>query len=282
MNVSNESKDSNYNKFGLSGFALKIIAILTMLTDHIGAGLFPSQIWLRMVGRLAFPIFAFLICEGFYHTRDIKRYAVRLGIFAIISEIPFNLLHSYYLFDPGAQNIFFTLLIGLSTIYGFNKCACGAGSRADAEQSANGSNKSAFGKNMFDKSVFGKSMFSSYNLLQLIILAAGLLLAQFLRTDYGAFGVAIILIFHFFRDKRKLALFFMATANLLLGLLDFSTGYLPLQALAGLAAIPLLLYNGNKGPSVKYAFYIFYPAHIAVIMGVKYVVFQLPVKIINM
>ena len=265
-----DSKDSFVKQYGLNGFALKIIAIITMLIDHIGAGLFPSQIWLRMIGRLAFPIFAFLICEGFIHTRDVKRYALRLGIFALISEIPFNLLHSYYLFDPSAQNIFLTLLIGLLTIYGVNKFAA-AGPRSRGENLNAAAGPRSRGGNAFD----------SLNIIQVLILLAGLLTAQFLRTDYGAFGVAIIFIYYFLRGKRKLALIFMAAANILLGALDFSMGFLPLQALAGLAAFPLLLYNGNKGPSVKYLFYVFYPAHITIIMAVKYFVFQLPIKFFN-
>ena len=76
---------------GLSTFQLKWIAIITMLIDHIGAVLFPYELGYRIIGRIAFPIFCFLIVEGFSHTRDVRRYMVRLGIFALISELPYDL-----------------------------------------------------------------------------------------------------------------------------------------------------------------------------------------------
>ena len=233
-----------------------------MLLDHIGAGLFPSQIWWRIVGRLAFPIFAFLICEGYFHTRAFKRYAIRLGIFAIISEIPFNLLHSDHIFDMEAQNIFFTLLIGLLTIYGFEKFAAKSDKQLPPDDAHNLENR-----------------VRTTNFAQIAIAAAGLLAANFARVDYGAFGVAVILIFYLFRDKRNLALIFSAAANLALGAIDFANGFVPLQALAGIAAIPLFFYNGEKGPSAKFAFYAFYPIHIAIIMAIKYIIFELPFSI---
>ena len=247
-----KSSELSDKKFGLSGSALKIIAMLSMLVDHIGAGLYPDQMWWRVAGRIAFPIFAFLICEGYLHTRNIKRYALRLGLFAIISEIPFNLLHSDYIFDPGAQNIFFTLLIGLLTLYGYERF------KDDPEDRQ-----------------------KAFNIKQLLVFIAGLLIAQVSRADYGAFGVALIYIFYLFRDRRGLALAFMAAANLAIGMLDFFYGFMPLQALAGLAALPLFFYNGEKGPSARYLFYAFYPAHITIIMVVKYFILNLPFNISN-
>lgn len=124
---------------GISGSTLKIIAIITMLIDHIGAGVLGRLLvvrgmneaadlnaWIdanstlvityqmmRFVGRLAFPIFCFLLIEGFEHTHDVKKYALRLLSFCLVSEIPFDLLFNGKILESGYQNVFFTLFIGL-------------------------------------------------------------------------------------------------------------------------------------------------------------------------
>ncbi|MFR4555762.1 MAG: TraX family protein [Peptoniphilus sp.] len=100
---------------------LKYVAIITMLIDHIGAFILEdvyglnSTIYIlsRSLGRIAFPIFVFLLVEGFKKTKNIKKYFINLLIFAFISEIPFDLVHNGTIFDPSHQNIFFTLLAGL-------------------------------------------------------------------------------------------------------------------------------------------------------------------------
>ena len=100
-------------KLGLSSFTLKVIAIISMCIDHVGAVLFPQYIIFRIIGRLAFPLFAFLLVEGFMHTANVKKYALRLGAFALISEIPFDLAFNHKLVDFSHQNIFFTLFLAL-------------------------------------------------------------------------------------------------------------------------------------------------------------------------
>ena len=128
------------NKKGISGSTLKMIAIVTMVIDHIGAAVLARllmvnglgeldqtnadaiMLWLsangalywtytimRMIGRVAFPIFCFLLVEGFLHTHDVKKYAMRLGLFALISEIPFDLAFSSKILEFNYQNVFFTL-----------------------------------------------------------------------------------------------------------------------------------------------------------------------------
>ncbi|WP_461817744.1 TraX family protein, partial [Faecalimonas sp.] len=104
-------------KLGINSFQLKIIAIIAMIIDHIGLFFFPEHILFRIIGRISFPIFAFLIVEGFYHTRDIWKYMFRLGVFAVLSEIPFDLLTTGKVFDLRHQNVFFTLLIGVILMY---------------------------------------------------------------------------------------------------------------------------------------------------------------------
>lgn len=100
----------------MSSLSLKMIAALSMLLDHAGRILFPEAVWMTYAGRLAFPLFAFLLAEGAVHTKNSRRYALRIGLFAVLSEIPFDIAFYGTFFWPGAQNIFLTLLIGLLCI----------------------------------------------------------------------------------------------------------------------------------------------------------------------
>ncbi|MCD8335998.1 MAG: conjugal transfer protein TraX [Lachnospiraceae bacterium] len=124
--------------FGISGSTLKLIAIITMFIDHTGATVIRSltslsasasntalrSAWIRGynlsrdIGRLAFPIFCFLLVEGFVHTRNPRKYAGRLFVFALISEIPFDIALKGSWFYPDKQNVYFTLLIGLLVLMG--------------------------------------------------------------------------------------------------------------------------------------------------------------------
>ena len=99
--------------FDLSAAALHILAMTFMLMDHLWATLLSSQMWLTHVGRLAFPIFAFLAVEGYFHTRSFKRYALRMLLFAVLSEVPFDLMYGGTVFYTVHQNVIWTLLLGL-------------------------------------------------------------------------------------------------------------------------------------------------------------------------
>lgn len=189
--------------FGFSGTNLKIIAVATMSIDHIGAilletGLLPKitssilgghsaeylpsdyTFWanadmvFRLIGRLAFPIFCFLLVEGFLHTRSAARYALRLGLFALISEIPFDFAVYNKLFANDMQNVFFTLLLGLLALIGMQYMA------QLLEQYA--------------------PKFRFLSVLPLIFCA---LLAELLHTDYSAFGVLLIGALYLSRQNRK-------------------------------------------------------------------------------
>lgn len=222
----------------LSGSALKLIAVVSMLIDHsallLGAELplltvplLGDKITLcyvmRKIGRLAFPIFCFLISEGLVHTRDRTRYLLRLLCFAAISELPFNILVSGNLFYAGKQNVFFTLLLGALLI-----CI------SERKQSE--------GENA---------------VLMIFVLFVSLLV----KPDYGMSGVILILLIYCFRTRPALQ---AVTAYPLLS-----------GGLAAFAAfIPINLYNHQRGfiksPALKYSFYLFYPLHSLLLAAVKF------------
>lgn len=101
---------------------LKWIAVLTMVIDHVGAILFPDQIWMRVIGRVAFPVYAYCLAEGFRYTSDYRRYLGRLALFAILSEIPFDLAFYGVPFSFAHQNVFFTLTLGLILLWVLERC----------------------------------------------------------------------------------------------------------------------------------------------------------------
>ena len=219
---------------GLSREGLRRIAACTMLVDHIGATLFPGVLWLRCVGRLAFPIFAFFLGEGFRFTHSRRQYLLRLVLFALLSELPFNQMVYGRWIAPSGQNVLWTLALGL--------CAIACVQRAPSEPGLN--------------SLFWYSA------------AAGCcLLGQLLRTDYGAFGVLLCLLFY---CTRGLPGRFWICGGIFLLMCDafqfvFLPGIpIPVEALA-LPAFPLLAtYHGRRSHRqlpIRYAFYWFYPLH---------------------
>ena len=172
-------------KYGWPGSVLKMIAVITMLIDHTGAAvilplLYYRVIWLdpelrsnletlyyvmRRIGRLAFPIFCFLLVEGFFHTHDVRKYALRMLIFALISEFPFDwaLKSGQPLMDN--QNVYFTLLIGLLVMWGVTE-------------------------------MNGRIP------IQMLMLVSGLILAHLLHTDYAERGVFLIELLYILRFSR--------------------------------------------------------------------------------
>ena len=115
--VKNQVHSSQSGTFDISAAMLHIIAMTFMLMDHLWATLLPAQDWLTCVGRLAFPIFAFMAVEGYFHTHSFKKYILRLLLFAVLSEIPFDLMYGGTWFYPFHQNVIWTLLIGLFGIH---------------------------------------------------------------------------------------------------------------------------------------------------------------------
>lgn len=215
----------------LSSSSLKIIAIICMLCDHISDSLLQPPTMLNMIGRIAFPIFAFQITEGYVHTKSLKKYFIRLIIFACISQIPFMLFLSTFT-NPYSLNVFFTLIFGLLGIYLYDKIP-----------------------NKFLK----------------IFPAIGLaIIAELLNTDYGAFGIAIIMIFYIFKNNKVLmgSLYFCACTIYFLPKLLFTPYtyiYLIFLACTVSPLLFILLYNGKQGLKLKYLLYVFYPLHLLIL-----------------
>jgi len=228
----------------LSGSALKLIAVMTMLIDHSYHVLdkfpiFRQVFWnistnyqvslyllCRTVGRIAFPLYAFLLTEGFQHTHDRKKYAGNLLLFALISEIPWNLLHGGKLFDR-SQNVFFTLFLGLLCMIVYE----------------------AYQENRKKQWIF------------LIAIAV---IAMFLNADYGLKGVGFIFAMYLLREK-KIPQMFVSSA-FLSGNVFYTFGAMG-------AFIPISLYNQERGfirgKFWKYAFYAFYPVHMLILYFIK-------------
>ena len=228
---------------GLDGGTLKGIAAALMLTDHVGAILLPEVLALRCVGRLAFPIFAFFIAEGYAHTRNFGRYFRRLAILAVVSEIPFN-LENGAVFDLTRQNVLFTFCLALLTLRGLEALGRERG--------------------------FGRWAGCG------LVLAAGFAAGELLRTDYGGWGVVTVALLYLCRDgkyaKLWLLLAMAAVNGLGMGSLTMPVfgGEMPIQIFA-VAALPVIwLYNGQAGPKgLRRAFYVFYPAHLLVLEGIR-------------
>ena len=212
---------------------LKLIAIITMTIDHIGAVLFPGSFvlfpgfeLLRIIGRLSFPIFGYLIVLGVETTRNLKKYFIRLFAFAIISQIPFYLALGYSPFE--SLNIFFTLSFGV------------------------------------------------LSLTNPLFMIVSFVLSLLLNFDYSAYGIALIVGMRFLRENTKMGILVLILINLVF--LPAS----PIQLLS-LLALPIIIMhkNGSLGASRvektsktisllrKYAFYIYYPAHLLLLYVIK-------------
>ncbi len=225
----------------LSGSALKLIAVITMLIDHTAhtiliklpfamqtfaeIGSFKISIYIicRWIGRIAFPIYGFLLTEGLHYTHDRRKYAANLLLFALLSEIPWNLIHEGKLFLPGSQNVFFTLFLGLlcMMLYEFYQ--------EDLKKQC----------------------------ISLLILS---LIALLLHADYGFKGMGFLFILYLLKEKP-------------IPLAIVSSSMLNSPAACMLAFIPIGFYNHERGfirgKVGKYCFYAFYPIHMLILYFIK-------------
>ena len=232
-------------RFELTSFALHIMAMVFMIFDHLW-GVFATDgyLWMTCIGRLTYPIFAFMLVEGYFHTKNLKKYVLRLLIFALISEIPFNLVMSSSWIAPLHQNVLWTFLIGILLIF-LNEKA----------------NKKALWVRIL--------VFIGTALL-------GCLLGIITFVDYNHGGVLIILMFYVFRERKWWALLGQIVCLYFISVEVISGQFIPIelfgktfelvvQSFCVLALIPIWLYQGKQGPynkAIRYLYYGFYPAHL--------------------
>ena len=246
-------------KKGISGGTLKWIAVITMFIDHCTAVFFLTWYWplriragtspaitdaaravywiLRGVGRFAFPIYCFLLVEGFSHTRNVKKYLGRLLLFGLISEAPFDLAFDRVWVTWDSQNVYFTLFLGLLAIWVFDVLR----RRAAKEPSL--------------------WLRLGHYLLGLLCLGACMYAAHRGGTDYGWGGVLVIFWLYFFRQEEIPRAAAAAPTLLSAGMIE---------AVSWPDFVLFHFYNGQRGRQPKYFFYVFYPAHLSLLVLVRY------------
>ena len=234
-------------KLETTSFSLHIMAMAVMLCDHLWGTIIQGNDWLTCIGRLTFPIYAFMIVEGYFHTKDLKKYVYRLLIFAIISEIPFNLAMGSRIFFPIHQNVLWSFLIAIGLIH---------------------LNEKVKEKQVWIRVLVGAATVS-------IAYIGGIVTF----VDYYNAGILMILTFYFFRGKKwwnylgQLLCMWYINCEMLGGFgyeinLFGDTYFLARQSIALLALIPIWLYKGKQGYHSKLLqsiYYIFYPLHLLIL-----------------
>ena len=289
------------SRLPLSGAALKNAACLTMFIDHFFALPFAAYIWKcreagqdvqglltvqaagRAVGRVAFVLFAFLLAEGFVYTRSRSRYIMRLWLFALLSELPFDLTFMGGALEFEHQNVFFTLTTGMCVLTAWE----GAGRRARELRGTAGASPGRA----------ARARIWLFRLAQPCALLAGCAAAYLLRADYQHMGVLLIFVFYILRNRPVWERFLPAACVLYLG--KFSMAWLDnvtkwdysytagellqfsLSEMYGLAAFALIaLYNGTRGKQLpKWFFYAFYPAHLLFLYAMTVLLFGVTMRV---
>lgn len=240
---------SNVNYYGLSGNTLKIIAALSMLIDHIGVILLPEATILRIIGRIAFPIYAFMIAEGCEYTKNRLRYFLSIFVLAAVCQLV------YYLYDGGTDmGVLFTFSLSILIIYAMQ-----------------------YLKEVLLAAENYRSKQCVAFLLFLAVIAGVYLLSRHFDIDYGFWGCMIPVFASVFRQaKSNPSPYLERLDSLMVHIFMLSVGLIILSCVSGgiqpysLYAIPLLmLYSGKRGKwKMKSFFYIFYPAHLVILQCV--------------
>lgn len=272
-------------KFSLNSSVIKNIAYLTMLIDHFFAVVFTEIIRRhsmagyetdllirirsagRAVGRVSFILFAFLAVESFVHTRSRRNYLLRLGVFAFVSEIPFDLAFSGQIIDYKSQNIFFTLFLGVFALVVWEWAA---------------KSLHMLGQPRAQRDIGWWVCIGVFRGVQLGSVLLGCVAAYFLRTDYKYMGVLLIVILYLMRGRAFILRALTAGCVMFLGMWSinylryvdrYSTSYIfrfSMRELYGLFAfVPIALYDGTKGRQLpKAVCYGFYPVHLLLLYGI--------------
>ena len=231
----------------ISGAFLKHFALFTMVIDHIGVVLFPDVFWLRIIGRLSFIIFCFLLAEGAVHTHNRPKYAIRLLLLALLSIIPFSYAKYGVWLNLEDLNVFFVLSSSVMMLALFDLC---------------------------------KNQPFEY-LYKLLILILFGVVGYLVGFEYNFYGYALVACFYQFRGN-KTAVFCAATAATLVALPLFKIvveSFTPIKAMIysvvegfGLISLIFILaYNGERGKQLpKWFYYLFYPVHLVVLVLIKH------------
>ena len=216
-----------------SNFDLKILAIITMTIDHIGAIIYPNIDAFRIIGRISFPIFCFLLVEGFKHTHNRFRYFIRLLLFAIITQPIYD-----YAFNNHELNILFTFSLSFLLLSSIE-----------------------FIKKIINKYNKGIENYLYKTISYLLIYIIFLILSIILNVDYQALGISLVLIFYLSPNILLSLLLYLIIAITL----DVNN----IQLYSLIAFIFIYFYNGKKGKDIKYFFYLYYPLHLLLLKGLS-------------
>lgn len=277
---------------GLSNAGLKNIAYITMFIDHFFAVVYWEmmqrhslagyetdqlrEIYLagRAIGRIAFILFAYLAVEGVCHTRSRRQYLLRLGGFALLSEVPFDLAFSRKGIDWSSQNVYFTLFLGVLILTMWEKVS----ERVRLLESRNMRLDTA----CTQRDIWCCMKIAGFRCIQLIFVLFGCMAAYCMHTDYKYMGVLLVLAFYLLRRQSVWVQILPVGLVMLLGTWSanclrytgiYSIGYLfrfSMREMYGLFAfIPIAVYNGSKGRQFpKAVCYGFYPLHLLALRAI--------------
>ncbi|MFC1600524.1 TraX family protein [Patescibacteria group bacterium] len=225
----------------MNSFQIKLIAIVTMVIDHIGAFFFPEHLIFRTIGRLSFPLFSFLIANGAHYTKNINKYIGRMFIFALISQLPYRAVLNTTSTNGGYLNVLFTFFIALVAISLIRKFR----------------NK----------------------LLILATIVISCIVANHFDVDYGAFGILLIISFYLLFKNYKatiLSFILLSVANSIVPTINTdSINISKIDAapiISMFSLIFILAYNYKEGLRAKYLFYFFYPLQFFMIYVIKAII----------